>query len=296
MVKTPFVSVIIPSCHDWVRLSLCFGALAKQTFPKVCFEIIVVNNDPDDSIPPGFWVPDNAIILNESKPGSYAARNKAISVAKGDIFAFTDADCLPQEDWLESAVRCLENNKEASRVGGKICLIMPKTKHSFAEIYEKVFAFRQEEFVRKQGMAATANMIAKKTVFEKIGLFDESLMSGGDAEWGIRANSQGSLIIYAETCVIWHPTRTRFSGLIQKAKREAGGSFMLRKRDKFIKKMFDISLGFLPPVRSIKRVTFDKSLSVSEKIIAICLRYLLRIIAHLEQGKLLFSLKRAERF
>lgn len=244
MVKTPFVSVIIPSYHDWSRLSLCFGALVKQTFPKVCFEIIVVNNDPEDSIPPGFWVPDNAIILNEGKPGSYAARNKAITVAKGDIFAFTDADCLPQQDWLESAVRCLGNNKEASRIGGKICLIKSKNKHSVFEIYEKVFAFRQEEYVKEQGMAATANMIAKKTVFEKIGLFDESLMSGGDAEWGIRANSHGSLIVYAETCVVWHPARGCFSGLLQKVKREAGGSFMLRKNDKFIKKMFDIFLGF----------------------------------------------------
>src|SRR5690554_6136694 len=93
--KLPFVSVIIPTYHDWERLRLCLDSLNRQTYPKERYEIIVVNNDPEDVVPANFVVPNNFTILEESKPGSYAARNRAIQAAKGEIYAFTDSDCQP---------------------------------------------------------------------------------------------------------------------------------------------------------------------------------------------------------
>lgn len=47
----PFVSVIIPTYHDWDRLKKCIEALKIQTYPSDLFEVIIVNNDPADKAP-----------------------------------------------------------------------------------------------------------------------------------------------------------------------------------------------------------------------------------------------------
>lgn len=41
----PRISVLIPVCRDWDRLSLCLTALVAQTWPATDFEIITINND-----------------------------------------------------------------------------------------------------------------------------------------------------------------------------------------------------------------------------------------------------------
>ena len=138
MLSKPFISVIVPTYHDWERLQLCLNALEQQTYPKDRFEIIVVNNDLDNQPPEDFIVPDICVLTEEEKPGSYAARNKGISLAKGEVFAFTDSDCQPQRDWVEKSVDLLCSSPEIERIGGKISLIMSGREPTIAEIYEKV--------------------------------------------------------------------------------------------------------------------------------------------------------------
>ena len=94
------VSVIIPTYKDWSRLYLCLKALSNQSLNDT-FEILVVNNAPNDITPKDLIIPENCSILSESRPGSYAARNKALSIAKGNIILTTDADCIPPKNWIK---------------------------------------------------------------------------------------------------------------------------------------------------------------------------------------------------
>src|SRR3954452_20493964 len=116
------VSIIIPTYNDWKRLSLCVNALADQSYSKDKFEVIIVNNNPADTIPANFILPDNAIIITEEAPGSYAARNAALRMAKGEIIGFTDSDCIPDPNWIKNAVDYLESNSTCSRIAGKIAV------------------------------------------------------------------------------------------------------------------------------------------------------------------------------
>ena len=45
-----FVSVIIPTYRDTRRLRECLRALSLQTYPRASFEVVVVNNDPDEEL------------------------------------------------------------------------------------------------------------------------------------------------------------------------------------------------------------------------------------------------------
>lgn len=290
----PFISVIIPTYHDWARLKLCIDALKAQTYPAELFEVIIVNNDPDD-IAPELNLPQNFQLISEAQPGSYAARNAALAIAKGEIYAFTDSDCQPQNNWLENAVNLFELQPHVARIGGKISLIMRSQKPTLAEIYEKAYAFRQQDFVRDKGMAATGNMIAKKVVFDSVGGFNDQLMSGGDAEWGIRAQAKGFQIVYSDECVVWHPTRSQLKEIVQKTKREAGGHYSLEKNKSALLRSFSILIGLLPPAKSMCRVLKDRDLSAKEKIVSISIRYYLRLVSTAERFKLIFKMKRVER-
>lgn len=289
-----FVSVIIPTYHDWKRLQLCLYALSKQTYPQENFEILVVNNDPEDKAPDNLLLPENCTLLEEEKPGSYAARNKALSVAKGEIYAFTDSDCQPQSDWIEVAVDFFSERPECDRIGGKIELIMSGDKPTWSEIYEKAFAFRQKEFVKVQGMAATGNMVAKKMAFDSTGLFNDGLMSGGDAEWGVRADNKGFKIAFVDSCVVWHPTRSKLSELVQKTRREAGGHYKLNRKKGVRLTFFNITIGLLPPIKSIFKLSSMQELKFKEKVIAFFIRYYLRLVSTFEKVACLFG-KKAER-
>ena len=99
------VAVVIPVWNGRTILGRCLDALERQTLPRERFDIIVVDNGSTDGtadIARGYA---NVTVLEEPTPGSYAARNTALADVRAPITAFTDADCIPDPDWL---VRVLE--------------------------------------------------------------------------------------------------------------------------------------------------------------------------------------------
>jgi glycosyltransferase involved in cell wall biosynthesis len=215
------VTIIIPAYKDWKRLRLCLDALEQQTYPQENFEIIVVNNDPGESIPAGFRFSENLIIIDELKPGSYAARNSALKIAKGDIIGFTDSDCIPDKNWIKNAVLFLNENKSFSRVAGPVQIILKSKRPTIIEKYNQLFAFPQIWLINNGGGSVTANLFVYKSVFDEIGGFDESLMSMGDKHWGMKAEAAGFKIAYVENVSVLHPSRT-LAELIKKEKRHGG--------------------------------------------------------------------------
>lgn len=105
----PRVSVIIPTYNDSERCVRCLRALAEQEFPRSEFEILVVDNgsDPQLRLPSNLPEDLQVTLVVELSPGSYAARNRGIREARGDILASTDSDCLPSRTWLSTAFAVL---------------------------------------------------------------------------------------------------------------------------------------------------------------------------------------------
>jgi glycosyltransferase involved in cell wall biosynthesis len=278
-----FVSIIIPTYNDWVRLSKCLNALEQQNFSKEKFEIIVVNNNPDDPVPNGFFIPENCSVITEQKPGSYAARNAALKIAKGEIVGFTDSDCIPDNNWIRNAVNYLIANPECSRIAGNVSIFFETINPTRAQLYDKLYAFNQKGYVNKSGTGVTANLFTYKKVFDKIGYFDESLMSGGDFLWGIRAYKNGYKIEYVEEVIINHPARDTLRELAKKEKR-VGGS-----QAKFLNKKSNTLLDFLKFLKEFRprlndmRFIFSqgKEMTITDKICIYILRqYLLMIRAY----------------
>jgi GT2 family glycosyltransferase len=220
----PHVSIIIPVFNQGNALSACLRALKDQTYHDASFEVIVVDNG---SNPPIRHLVDPVSfvhVISEPAPGSYAARNSGIRAARGEVFGFTDADCVPAADWIErgvSAVRCLPG---PGMVGGKVDLtFQDPSRPTAAELFESIFGFPQDSYIKNLGFSVTANLFTTRATVDEVGLFDETLMSGGDVEWGQRVRSRGLALKYADDMRISHAARSTLGQLCRQSLRVAGG-------------------------------------------------------------------------
>jgi|TARA_B100001971_G_scaffold212256_1_gene241936 glycosyltransferase involved in cell wall biosynthesis len=77
--------------------------MVEQDFPKNEYEIIVADNGSTDNTLDiaNKYINNYSIlvkyVIESNVQSSYAARNKGINIAKGDILAFTDSDCIPEK-------------------------------------------------------------------------------------------------------------------------------------------------------------------------------------------------------
>jgi glycosyltransferase involved in cell wall biosynthesis len=223
-VREPAFSVIIPLWNGAAYIGKCLDALRGQSFPADAFEVIVVDNGSIDEGPEIARRYDFVRWEQELSPGSYSARNAGLAVARGRYIAFTDADCVPDPDWLASAHVALERAGNADVVlAGAIRLFREQPDDSrLCELYETLFAFNQADYAAK-GYCATANWVSRAQPLRDLGGFDASRKSGGDFDMATRLRACGFTVRYVPDMVIAHPTRGRFRDLLRKRRRVAGG-------------------------------------------------------------------------
>lgn len=224
------ISIIIPLFNAEKRLPVLFESLSSQTYPHQLTEIIFVDNGSTDRTAQQLKNFTNttdiaARIVNEfDYPGSYAARNKGIEHANGEILAFTDADCIPEKDWIANAVARLLAEGRGAVIGGRVDLVAEDVrKPTPVEMFELVLGFPQEENVIRNGYSVTANLHAWKSAFEVVGPFNSRLKSKGDYEWCMRASSHGYQILYAPDVGVVHPARRTLKEIVLKTRRVTGG-------------------------------------------------------------------------
>ena len=209
----PYVSIIIPAYNAQDTLQRCLDSIMRIDYPGERREVILVNNNSHDAtedIAQRYPI----TVVYEKMQSSYAARNRGIQHAKGDILAFTDTDCIVTPQWIKTLLTSYDN-PEIGCFAGNIKSYQPKT-------LAECFAAKDEEnHNQKRSLktgylpaANTANVAYRKEVFQKIGLFKSNLKSGGDAELTWRLVRHGGYkIIYVPEAVVYHQHRTSIADL-----------------------------------------------------------------------------------
>lgn len=286
-------SVIVPTFRDWGALVLCLRALSAQTAPTDSFEILVVNNDPDDLAPEDLPLPPNARLLVEAGKGSYAARNLGLTEAQGGILFFTDADCQPDPGWIAAGLAMFDADPGLMRLGGHVALIDAPEAERIAVLHDRVHAFGQDRYIATRGWAATANMVARRSVFDAVGPFDARLMSGGDKNWGRRAQAAGFPIAYAPDIIVRHPPRATLAQIVRKMRRVAGGDLMQKLPERGLWPMrlawvVLTPLRLLPPGSKLRPIMARHDLSFTDRLRLYLIQWRLRLVKHGERGRILF--------
>jgi glycosyltransferase involved in cell wall biosynthesis len=268
-----FVSVIVPVWNDSERLRSCLHALEEQTYPGHLYEVIVVDNDSAEAVGHVVAPHAHARLVHESRPGSYAARNAGVEHARGEIIAFTDADCIPAPDWIETGASRLMRGGARAVVAGRVRIFPRSTQQPNAvEQYEALVSMAQDEFVRKYKFGATANLFTFKEAFARAGPFLAEIKSGGDLEWGRRVAGHGYRLEYADDVCVHHPARASLAQLYSKIVRVTGGLHDLKRLKGRAYLEFDRGLLFnlLPPVRAVARVLREPSVRRRRDRMKVC--------------------------
>jgi len=94
------VSVIVPAYNAERTLPDCLGALAGQAPAGPDVEVVVVDDGSTDGTADAAARYPDVTVVRQAQQGPAAARNAGARKAAGEILLFTDADCVPEHDWV----------------------------------------------------------------------------------------------------------------------------------------------------------------------------------------------------
>src|SRR5207237_3877485 len=113
--EAPFVSVIVCSYNGARTLADCLNSLGKLNYPN--YEVILVDDGSTDNTAQIVAQFPNVRYIHQSNLGLSHARNAGAAAATGEVFAYTDSDCMADPDWLYYLVGTLVSGEYAG-VGG----------------------------------------------------------------------------------------------------------------------------------------------------------------------------------
>ena len=182
ILSAPKVSVIIPTLNRYEYLKDVLYDLEKQDYKN--FETIVI--DQSEPFNEGFYKGFDLELRFEyqEEKALWLARNKAIKKAKGSFLLFFDDDSRVKQDWISSHLKCLDFFNSDISSGVSISKIGDRVPKNYS-------------FFRISDQLDTGNVMIRKEVFDKIGLYDRQFEKQrmGDGEFGLRAFKNGFLNI-----------------------------------------------------------------------------------------------------
>jgi GT2 family glycosyltransferase len=190
--RFPSLTIAIATRNRPVELARCLQSLLTLPGTDCPPEYIVVDNAPDDDRTAATVARFPQVrYLVEPRRGLSAARNCAIRAAHGEIILFTDDDIVPDQDWIRGLATAIRENPGAVAFSGPL---LPLELATEAQILVEGRgglgrALKKTRFTSTMPGSATypcgeacfgggANMAFRRSVFEKIGLFDEALGAG----------------------------------------------------------------------------------------------------------------------
>lgn len=221
----PVVSVIIPVYNEEKYLSECIDSLLVQDYPKEQMEWLFVDGNSTDrtrEILSSFSekYPDLIKVLSNVKKIAPAAMNIGINDAKGKYIIRLDAHASYSSDYISKCVYYLENT-DADNVGG---VATTKAKNFMGNCIAKMLSSRfgvgdsQFRIAGNSGYVDTVPFGAfRKEVFEKVGLFDESLIRSEDNDLNSRIRKAGGRIWLSDEIKFTYFCRDTVKGILKMA-------------------------------------------------------------------------------
>jgi len=195
------LSVIIASYNSEKTIEGCLSSLKNQRTDND-FEIIVVDSSSDrtaEIIKQNYpWV---KLYTFPERKFCGDARNIGISVARGDIIAFIDADCMADKNWIDEILKAHQSSHLA--IGGSMANGNPYSYVSWAHYFSEFSQWMPNKTTTWLADIAGANMSYKREVFEKFGHFIEGTYCS-DTEFHWRLGQNGHQLQFVPSILVYH--------------------------------------------------------------------------------------------
>ncbi len=206
--KLPLVSIVTPSLNQGAFIEETILCIKNQCYSNI--EHIIVDGGSTDNtldIIKKYEGTYNMKWISEPDSGMYEAINKGIRKARGEILTYLNADDLYLHWTISVVVEYLNQHREVDLVYGDLINMNVETQRNTLWFYPK-FSL---SFLLKRGTLGQPTVFFRKSVVEKVGLFDESLKLVGDCEYWMRVGKQCKVSKIEEFLAIArdHPTTLR---------------------------------------------------------------------------------------
>jgi glycosyltransferase involved in cell wall biosynthesis len=188
--SSPLVSIITPVLNSASTVELTLASVAAQTYPNI--EHIVVDGESTDgtidilrgfrSVVPLHW-------LSEPDAGMYAAINKGVRMARGEILAYLNADDLYLPWSVEQAVTTLVSSGD-DLVFGDVIVLVKRGGLGRSATVQFYPAFRTRIYMYEVKMGQPS-VFWHRRVSDRVGGFDERMRYSGDFEYWLRTGTAG---------------------------------------------------------------------------------------------------------
>jgi GT2 family glycosyltransferase len=203
--RTPFVSVIVCSYNGARTLAACLESLGKLNYPA--YEVILVDDGSTDDTAYAAAQFPSVRYIHQANHGLSHARNTGAAAAKGDVFAYTDSDCMVDADWLYYLIGALVSGDYAG-VGGPN--ITPPAQN-WIQACVAAAPGGPSHVLLTDTIAEHipgCNMAFYRWAFDGVGGFDpEYRKAGDDVDFCWRIQQAGWVIGFSPTAIVWHYRR-----------------------------------------------------------------------------------------
>jgi len=202
----PDVSVVVPCHAAALTLPRLLDGLEAQTLDPSRYEVLLADPGADGGTRlieqrAKRW--EGGELRRVAVPlagGPAVKRNAAAREARGGLLAFTDADCVPDQGWLEGGLAAAEAGAEV--VQGATLLPEGEFPGPLAHWIE---------ITADRGLFQTCNIFYERALFESLGGFADrfyrryGLPFGEDVDLGWRARRHGARYRFDPSAVVRHP-------------------------------------------------------------------------------------------
>ena len=201
----PKVSVIVPCYNERAAIGVLLDTLAAQTYPLEAMEVVIADGLSDDGTREAIaaWQhahPELVVrVVDNPRRVIPAALNTAIAAARGEIIVRLDAHSFPAPDYIARSVAALEAGKGAN-IGG-VLDVRPGGRGWIARGIAVAVAHplgvgdaRYRYATQPAAVDTVAFGTFHRSLIDRIGGFDETLLTNEDYEFNTRVRQSGGVV------------------------------------------------------------------------------------------------------
>lgn len=197
--------MVVASHARPLRLRWLLNALDQQTLERALWEVVVCHDSagPEtDRVLAGHPLTARGTLRFTSLPPGTAPpganRNAALRLARAETVVFTDDDCRPPNEWLERVLAAAREHPGA--------VIQGPVDGDPDESAMRRSPFPRTQFIENvpRPWAECCNIVYPRELVERVGGFDETVLTGEDADLCARALATGASFVGDSRMLTFH--------------------------------------------------------------------------------------------
>ncbi len=209
------VSIVIPMYNAEEHIVDVLRSIFDQDYSGTV-EVIVVNDGSTDNsieIVRGFQEKGLLRIIDQPNQGPVTATNNGFKAARYDIICSVDSDVVLHRDWLRRIVEEFEDPHVGAVQG---YYKTPENVSFMARIMGYDVEARYDSIKPKYvTQVCTGNTAYKRSVIEKVGLFDPTFKYGYDNDMSYRLQNVGYKLVFRKDALCNHYWKADIKGYIK---------------------------------------------------------------------------------